>query len=85
MPAFNVYCSVEPLDSKVLVLSQANGQCEWYPKEQTLPERPVNMPMPIRIAQAERCDETFQGNWRPLRKGVSTRNWCERLSLLHVS
>lgn len=71
MPAFNVYCSVEPLDSKVLVLSQANGQCEWYPKEQTLPERPVNMPMPIRIAQAERCDETFQGNWRPLRKGVS--------------
>ncbi len=21
----------------------------------------VNMPMPIRIAQAERCDETFQG------------------------
>ena len=71
MPAFNVYCSVEPLDSKVLVLSQANGQCEWYPKEQTLPERPVNMPMPIRIAQAERCDETFQGNWRPLCKGVS--------------
>ena len=40
MPAFNVYCSVEPLDNKVLVLSQANGQCEWYPKEQTLPERP---------------------------------------------
>lgn len=67
----NVYCSLASLDSKVLVLSGIEEQGEWYPKEQPLPLRPTNLPSPIRIAKAEKCNETFDGQWQNLRKGIS--------------
>lgn len=67
----NAYCSLSPLDSKVLVLSSPKAQGEWYPKEQNLPLRPTNLPSPIRIAKAEKCNETFAGEWQKLRRGIS--------------
>lgn len=69
--SFNVYCSLAPLDSKMLVLSHPDDQGEWYPKEQTLPTRPTSLPNPIRIAEAQKCNEPFTGDWRKLGKGVS--------------
>lgn len=67
----NVYCSLSPLDSRVLVLPQGKTQGEWYPKEQLQPERPVCLPSPIRVAYAERCNEPFTGEWMPLKKQQS--------------
>lgn len=68
----NAYCSLGALDSKVLVLSSATVQGEWYPKAQALPARPTNMPESIRVAKALKCDETtLPAAWRPLRKGTS--------------
>lgn len=69
--SLNVYCSLAPLDSKMLVLSQPGDQGEWYPKEQTLPTRPTHLPSPIRIAEAQKCDEPFTGDWKKLNIGVS--------------
>ncbi len=66
-----IYCSLPPLDSKMLVLSHPGDQGKWYPEEQPLPARPTNLPAPIRIAKAEKQHESFNGKWQPLGKDVS--------------
>ena len=66
-----VYCSLSPLDSKMLVLNRPDAQGEWYPKEQIRPLRPTNLPNPIRIAKAEKTIESFNGEWKKWYTGVS--------------
>ena len=65
------YCSLAPSDSKVLVLKEADEQGEWYPKEQSLPQRPTHFPLPIRIAGAEKRPEVYNGRWSKLPAGRS--------------
>lgn len=69
--SLNVYCSLDPRDSRMLVLRPGHEQGEWYPKAQTLPERPMCLPLPIRIQSAQKCNEPFDGKWRKLKKGES--------------
>lgn len=81
--AYPVACVLNPLDSKVLVVSPGTEQGKWYPEseaeilrasssgETSLMERPMCLPLPIRISEAEWCHEPFTGVWEKLRKGVS--------------
>ena len=64
-------CQLAALDSKLLVVHAGTDMVEWYPREQTLPERPVALPLPITITDVWRKDEDFRGDWIPLRKGKS--------------
>lgn len=64
-------CQLAALDSKLLVVHAGTDTVEWYPREQTLPERPVALPLPITITDVWRKDEDFRGDWIPLRKGKS--------------
>lgn len=68
---FHVYCSLQPSDSRVLVVKDDKSQGVWWPKEQALPERPINMPLPIRIAKAEKQLENYDGKWIKLPAGRS--------------
>jgi hypothetical protein len=67
----SIYCSLNSLDSKMLVLSGLKEQGEWYPKEQPLPKRPSNLPGAIRIAKAKKYNETFRGNWQKIGRHAS--------------
>lgn len=67
----SVYCSLAPSDSRVLVMEDDKAQGVWWPKEQMLQARPVNMPEPIRIARAEKRPETYNGKWMKLPAGRS--------------
>ena len=55
-------CQLAALDSKLLVVHAGTDTVEWYPREQTLPERPVALPLPITITDVRRKDEDFRGD-----------------------
>lgn len=67
----HAYCSLAPSDSKVLVLNDVAAQGEWFPREQTLPQRPTRMPLPVRIERAEKRAETYDAKWMKLPEGRS--------------
>lgn len=67
-------CSLDALDSKMLVLPKGatnSLQGEWFPREQSLPQRPSVLPDPIRIKEAYARHEQFDGNWKKLPEGTS--------------
>lgn len=70
----NIDCSLEPLDSKMLVLKKGvvnSSQGDWFPKDQPLPERPSVLPAAIRIKEAYKRNEQFDGKWEKLPEGIS--------------
>ena len=68
---FHAYCSLDPSDSRVLVVKNDKSQGVWWPKEQALPQRPTNMPEPIRIARVETRPEIYNAKWKKLSNGRS--------------
>lgn len=68
---FNVYVNLGPRDSRVLVVENGADEGEWYPKAQSLPRRPTNLPMPLRIATAQKHDEPATGEWEKWNSGRS--------------
>lgn len=68
---YHVYCSLAPSDCRVLVVEDDKSQGVWWPQEQTSPPRPTSMPVAIRIAQAEKRPEVYDGKWSKLPSGRS--------------
>ena len=69
-----IECLLNALDSKLLVLSKnqtSSTQGEWFPHDQKLPQRPTTLPNSIRIKEAYKQNENFEGDWVKLPKGMS--------------
>lgn len=67
-------CRVGLLDSKVLVLpanTLAEKEGEWYPRPQPAIIRPATMPASVRVADALKLNEEFNGRWSPIKENVS--------------
>lgn len=72
---FHAYCSLDPSDSRVLVVKNDKSQGVWWPKEQALPQRPTNMPEPIRIAGWKHDRKFTTQNGKNCQTGVRYPNW----------
>lgn len=69
VPPFDVDYDLPGLGAKILVIPAGAlaSEGEWWPKEQQIPERPTNLPSPVRIASAKRCEDPFaKAKWKTI-------------------
>lgn len=64
-------CRIGASDSKLLVIRPGEAAGDWFPKEQTLPQRPSVLPPAITLAEAGKRNEDFGGTWKKLPDGMS--------------
>ncbi len=69
-----IECQLDALDSKMLLLPKMENDSkkgEWYPKAQSLPQRPAHLPAAIRVNEVSKRHENYKGKWKRLTDEIS--------------